>query len=452
MTRRLLVSYLTVTLLVLVLLEVPLGVVYSQRERERMAADVEHDATVIASIFEDGLERDLPLDPGPAEQYAARTGARVVVVDDAGIAAVDTEAAVGRDFSTRPEIALALEGTGSSGTRSSETLGTGLMYVAVPVASGGVVHGAVRVTLETDEVDARIQRVWLSLLGVGVVVLGAVALVGWWLARSLTRPLRRVHADAARFAEGDLSVGGERVDGPSEIRDLDEVLATMATRLDQLVRAQRAFVADASHQLRTPLTALRLRLENLQSRVDGPSSAEVEAAIDETDRLSALVSDLLQLVRSDEPRAVEPTDLAQLARERVDTWSAVYDARDVALQVVGADQPLIVEAVPGAVEQILDNLIDNALVASPPGGEVSVEVAADGAVGTLRVSDEGPGLSDDEKATATQRFWRGRTTEPGTGLGLAIVDSLVTVSGGRLDLGDAPGGGLEVRVALRRTT
>ena len=152
MTRRLLVSYLTVTLLVLVLLEVPLGVVYSQRERERMAADVEHDATVIASIFEDGLERDLPLDPGPAEQYAARTGARVVVVDDAGIAAVDTEAAVGRDFSTRPEIALALEGTGSSGTRSSETLGTGLMYVAVPVASAGVVHGAVRVTLETDEV------------------------------------------------------------------------------------------------------------------------------------------------------------------------------------------------------------------------------------------------------------------------------------------------------------
>lgn len=450
MTRRLLVSYLSVTLLVLVLLEVPLGVVFSQRERERMAADVEHDATVIASLYEDGLERDLPLEPRAAEGYAARTGARVVVVDDAGISLIDTGDTVDRDFSTRPEMGLALDGVGSTGIRSSETLGIDLMYVAVPVASGGVVHGAVRVTLDTNDVDGRIQRVWVSLVGVGLVVLAAVGLVGWGLARSLTRPLRRLHTNAARFADGDLRVSDERVDGPAEIRELDETLATMARRLDQLIQAQRAFVADASHQLRTPLTALRLRLENLQSRVPDASGAEVDAVIEETDRLSALVADLLQLVRSDEPRPVGPADLARLSGDRVDTWSAVADGRGVRLVADGVDGPVMVQAVPGAIEQVLDNLIDNALAASPSGGTVSVAVTATEEVAILRVSDQGPGLTDEEKELATRRFWRGRSAQPGTGLGLAIVTSLMTASGGSFRLDDAPEGGLAASATFLR--
>ena len=144
MTRRLLISYLIVTALVLVLLEVPLAVFYAQRERERIAADVEHDASVLATFYEDNLEGDGPLDSVPADEYRDRTGARVVVVDRDGISRVDTDETVDRDFSTRPEIELALAGNTAEGTRSSETLETDLLYVAVPVASGGVVHGAVR--------------------------------------------------------------------------------------------------------------------------------------------------------------------------------------------------------------------------------------------------------------------------------------------------------------------
>ncbi|MCU0261836.1 MAG: hypothetical protein MUE78_12520, partial [Ilumatobacteraceae bacterium] len=178
MTRRLLAGYLVITVLVLVLLEVPLAVFYAQRERERVTADLEHDAFALASIYEDALEAGVPLDPAPAEQYATDTGTRVVVVDADGISQVDTDRDTGRDFSTRPEFAEALSGTTTSGTRSSETLATDIVYVAVPVASGGVVHGATRVTLDTSDVTARIHRFWWSLAAIAAVVLLAVGAVG----------------------------------------------------------------------------------------------------------------------------------------------------------------------------------------------------------------------------------------------------------------------------------
>lgn len=460
MTRRLLVSYLTITIVVLMLLGVPLGAFYSQRERERIAADLEHDANVIATVYEDDLEADRVPAPGPADTYEERTGARVVVVDAAGISRVDTGDDVERDFSTRPEMAAALEGTRTTGTRPSETLGVELFYVAVPVASGGTVHGAVRLTLDTSEVDARIRQFWWALVGVGVVVLVAVGVIGWVIARSVTRPLRTLTDDARRFAAGDLTSTAHMLDGPPEIRELDGTMASMARRLDGMLTTQRAFVADASHQLRTPLTALRLRLENLQSRLDAlppdersdEAMGEVDAAIDETRRLTELVTNLLQLARADERPETVAVELGELVADRVDTWTAVADVAGVRLcpPPPDGDGPVPrVWAVPGAIEQILDNVLDNALAVSPAGADVHIAIRRQRDVVTLVVADSGPGLDDASKAEAVQRFWRGDTSKPGTGLGLAIVEALATASGGRVDLRDSDTGGLAVEVTLR---
>ncbi len=457
MTRRLVLSYLSVTVLVLILLEIPLAVVYAQRERERVAADVRHDASVIATIYEDGVESGGPLDPGPAEQYEARTGARVVVVDRDGISLIDTERSIDRDFSTRPEFAQALTGSRASGIRPSETLGRDLLYVAVPIASGGTVHGALRVTLDTGDVDARIHRLWLALAGVAAVVLGAVALIGWGIARSVTRPVRLLNDAAARFASGDLRVDRQPVEGPAELRMLGDTMSTMAVRIDEVLQTQRSFVGDASHQLRTPLTALRLRLENLQSRSAGEASpvldAELDAALEETQRLTTLVTDLLHLARADERPPTAIADLARLAEERVDTWTAVAESMNVSLvlvlEPVGTGLPAPVVAVPGAIEQILDNLLDNALAASPAEATVTVGVSSTVDACRLTITDQGTGLTDEQKAHATRRFWRGDTTRAGTGLGLAIVDALAVASGGSVALSDAPGGGLAVTVTFR---
>ncbi|MEQ8718648.1 MAG: ATP-binding protein [Acidimicrobiales bacterium] len=447
MTRRLVVSYLAITVVVLVLLEVPFAVFYAQRELERLTADVERDASVIASIYEDDLEAGRTPDPLPAQRYEARTGARVVVVDARGISVVDTGQPAPRDFATRPEIATALTGERSTGTRPSETLGTELLYVAVPVASSGTVHGALRITLDTSEVDEHVHRFWWGLASIGLVVLAAMGLVGWLIARSVTLPLRRLNATARRFGSGDLSIEPAAAEGPPELRELSETMSTMARQLAAMIDEQRAFVADASHQLRTPLTGLRLRLENLQADPDGTTDgAQIEAAIEEITRLSTLVTDLLQLARADRHDTSVPHDLAAIAAERVDTWSAVAEGADVRL-ALQSDQPsLMVMAVPGAIEQILDNVLDNAVDISPAGTTVTVSIHPGVEEHSLVVTDQGPGLTDDDKARALRRFWRGDTNRPGTGLGLAIATSLATASGGGLSLGDGPDGGLEVTV------
>jgi signal transduction histidine kinase len=448
-TRRLLFGYLTAAVIVLLVLEIPLGIFYQQRETSRLTVDVERDATVLASYYEEPLEQGTPPDPAPAAAYAKRTGVRVVVVDDAGTSLVDTAGPAGRDFATRPEISTALGGARAEGTRHSDTLNADLLYVAVPVTGGDQTFGAVRLTMDTREVQALVRRYWLGLAGVAAVVLLVMAGIGWAIARSVTRPLRTLEASAARFATGDLSTSTAGPGGPAEIAALAAAMDTMARRLRHLLDEQREFVADASHQLRTPLTALRLRLENLQSAAATEVEAEdLDAAVDETSRLAGLVDDLLRFARAEEAGERRSVDLAQLAADRVDTWSALAEAAGVSLGVTVPAGPVLVDAVPGGVEQILDNLIDNAVTAAPPGTRVSVDVARGDHDHRFTISDQGPGLSDELKARALDRFWRLDHSRPGTGLGLPIANALATASGGSLRLDDAPGGGLAVTVTL----
>jgi len=448
-TRRLLLGYLIAAVVVLLVLEIPLAIFYQQRETGRLTVDVERDATVLAGYYEEPLEQGTPPNPAPAAAYAKRTGVRVVVVDKDGASVIDTAGPAGRDFSTRPEIKTALGGARAEGTRHSSTLNADLLYVAVPVASGASVNGAVRLTLGTQELGALVHGYWLDLIAVAAVVLIAMAGSGWAIARSVTRPLRRLEADAARFATGDLSTTDPDPGAPPEIAVLGATMNTMAQRLERLLAEHRGFVADASHQLRTPLTALRLRLENLQSASDAADDAEdLTAAIDETNRLAGLVGDLLQFAHAEEAAAPEAVDLVQLAADRVDTWSAVADVADVALDFAAPTGSVFVSAVPGGVEQILDNLIDNAITAAPPGTRVSTTVVRGRADHRFTVADEGPGLSDDLKARALDRFWRSDRSEPGTGLGLPIAKALAKASGGSLVLHDSPAGGLAVTVTL----
>jgi signal transduction histidine kinase len=448
--RRLLLSYLTITAIVLLVLEVPLGLVFQQRVMDNLKVNVERDATVLASRYEDALERQLALDPHAAATYATRTGVRVVVVDKRGMSLVDTGGPIHRDFSTRPEITTALRGDRSTGTRRSNTLKTNLMYVAVPIASGGTVLGAMRLTLDTQQKDAVILHFWLGLLGVAAVVLAAVAVIGWTIARSLTRPLRNLHAVAARFSTGDLTPTSPQPGAPPEVAALTETMNAMAQRLERLLDEHRSFVADASHQLRTPLTALRLRLENLQS--DWASSGgepDLAAAIDETNRLAGLVNDLLMMARAEQTAAPESVDLVQLVSDRVDTWSASAEAAGVALDFVRPDGPIRASAVPAGIEQILDNVIDNAIAASPTGSRVTVTIDRGHLHHRLTVADEGPGLTDELKTRALDRFWRLDESKPGTGLGLPIARALAEASGGSLELHDVDKGGLAVVVSLR---
>lgn len=462
MTRRLVLSYVLLTAFVLLIVELPLGLTYAARAQDRLLADVERDARVLAGLVEERVESgDDSAVAVIAEQYAAQSDGRVVVTDADGTSVVDTDRPDDgpRDFSTRPEIVTALGGTQATGIRRSDTLGEELAFVAVPISSGGTLNGVVRVSFPTEELREQVRGNWLRLGLLSLLVLAGAASLGWLVARWATGPVEQLETGARRLAGGDLTGRAEVDRGPPELQHLAVTFNDMAARLEVLVRSQRAFVADASHQLRTPLTALRLRIESLEDTAlaEGadPELARVDLeAIDaELERLGQLVEGLLALARSESTTATTTVDAGSVAEDAVGRWRPLAEEHGVELDL---DTPgeVPVRTVEGGLEQVLDNLLDNALVVAPRGTTIRVAVTEDGDDAVLSVRDHGPGLSPAERARATDRFWRAPGAPPGgTGLGLAIVSELTTVSGGTVTIDDpADGPGLVVRVRLPRGT
>ena len=454
MTRRLVASYLGIALFVLLALELPLGVQNQRNERHDVEIKVERDATVLSSYAEDAVQTqnraELAAVARYAYSYATSAGTRVVIVDRRGYALIDTSSRVpGTElFASRPEIARALAGKIAAGTRHSATLGTNLLYVAVPVGSGGAVTGAVRITYPMTSVESRILHYWLLLGGIALTVLAAAAIVGVRLARLVSRPLRRLEHAAAAFGRGDLRTRASETDGPPEVRSLATAFNGTAAKLEQLFHSQQEFIADASHELRTPLTALRLRLETLTGDADHKS---VTAALHEVERLTSMVESMLALARADATQdSAVRLDVTALAYERADTWNRLATERGLSL-LVDAKGPALATAGPARVTQVLDNLLSNALRHAPPGTEVTVSAAADAQWVSLHVRDRGPGLSEEQRARAFDRFWRGGWAQDGSGsgLGLAIVRRLVEADGGTVELTAAQGGGTDVLVRLR---
>ena len=450
MTRRLLASYVVLAVVVLALLELPLAVTFAQNERHDLTTKVERDAVAVGSLSEDVLERRVSAPPAlgaVAARYARDTGGRVVVVDARGRSIVDSARNIRGDFSTRPEIRTALEGTIATGVRHSNTLGADLLYVAVPVASSGVVHGAVRITYPMVKVNARIHRYWLILATIAVVVLAVAVALGFGFARWITGPLRRIETAAGEVARGNL-VARAPLDGPPELQQFAREFNDMVVKLDALLRSQDEFVADASHQLRTPLTALRLRLENL-AREDVTRSDELEPAIGEVERLSSLVDGLLTLARADratsEPIAL---DVGAAIAERVEAWSALASEQAVQLSAQVEGRPFAAVTA-GRIEQVLDNLLANALEVSPACSSVDVTAARSRRWVEIAVRDRGPGMTAGEIDRAFDRFWRSGNGDEGFGLGLAIVHRLVRADGGEIELRPRPDGGLEAIVRLQ---
>jgi signal transduction histidine kinase len=454
-TRRLLLGYLGVTLFVLLSLEVPLGVQNQRTERRDLTANVAHDATVLAADAEDAVQRptqkQLQALASIAYDYQKRTGGRVVIVDKRGYALVDTSARVSgvETFASRPEIKAALKGEYPSGVRTSETLHQRLLYVAVPIASGGVVHGAVRITYPMSAVDARILHYWLILALIAAVVLLGAALVGIRLARFVTRPLAGLESAAAAVGEGRLDVRAPEREGPPEVRSLAAVFNETVVKLDQLLRSQTEFVADASHELRTPLTALRLRLESLERSTPASGRRDLDAALREVERLNGVVDGLLTLARAD-AGAAPPVrvDIASLVRERLESWRPLADERGVELESDLDGVPLV-RAGPDRIAQVLDNLVANALAATPSGSAVTISTRRAEPWVELRVRDEGPGMTSEQRARAFDRFWRAGSSPGGSGLGLAIVRRLVETDEGEVELAVAAGGGTDAVVRLR---
>ena len=450
MTKRLLLSYLSITALVLLLLEVPLGLIYGRRERDTLSAAARRDATGLAVLAAESLERPASHDLAAlAASYRSQTGTEVAVYDASGqtVVGFDFDEPPGGEPDVAPLVARALGG-GTSTVRRLDEHQAQLM-AALPVQSGTRIIGAVVVAVPAGSTDSRILRAWVALAALAVGLLSVAAAVGLLLARSLAAPLVTLQQAAKRFGQGDLDARAPP-GGPIEIAAVTDEFNAMAARIGQLVGSQRRFVADASHQLRTPLTALRLRLENLAADAPEETTKELEAAEAEGQRLARLVDGLLTLSRAEDHRSDRQViDVVAIGEDRRDAWAPLAEEQEVkvAVEVSG---PVQARAVPGDLEQILDNLLSNALEASPPASVVVIRIEPahrDGLV-AIHVLDEGPGMTSAEREHAFDRFWQGHDRVGGSGLGLAIVQQLAEANGGQVELGVNAGGGLDAVVRL----
>ena len=441
MRKRLAVSLVAVAAIILLVFSIPLAYFVSNVERDRLVTALERDAFILAGHAKETLNTTtgavLPSLQPYVDLYDSMNDPRVIVVNANGlvVATNDKTVSLGRSFASRPEVQKALTGLPAVGERDSKTLGEPLVFVAVPVLLGDEVLGAVRISHPQSHVDTEVRRRLVGIATAGIITLVAAAIISIPLALGIARPIERLTRRTEKLAEGDFSVRADDSSGPPEVRELSRSFNTMASRLGLLIEGQRQFASAVSHQLRTPLTALRLRLEQAQDSLtdDNPIAVEaLEASRAETDRLQEMVEQLLALARIEgRASAIAHIDAVEVVTSRVDMWSSLAGERniDFALELPVAAP---CEAIEGALEQIVDNFIDNALSVAPDGSVIALRITVDGKKTYVDVSDEGPGLSDQQLSLAFERFWRGKHTEnaPGTGLGLAIVKQLAVASGG----------------------
>ncbi|MER7937491.1 HAMP domain-containing sensor histidine kinase [Streptomyces sp. NPDC093272] len=325
------------------------------------------------------------------------------------------------------------------------------LVVASPVIRDGDVVAVVVTDSPTGPMRSRTLRGWLF-IGAGEIaamllaVGAALRLTGWVLL-----PVRVLDATTHAIASGRLKSRVAAAGGPPELRRLAHAFNEMADNVEEVLEQQRAFVADASHQLRNPLAALLLRIELLALELP-EGNEEIASVRTEGKRLATVLDDLLDLALAEHAEAdLMLTDIGRLAAERVAAWAPAAAARGVRLS--GRCPATTAWADPITLSSALDAVIDNAVKFTPDGGSVEVDVAAEGGVSKVVVTDTGPGLTDEELARVGDRFWRsGRHQNvKGSGLGLSITRSLLSAGGGSLSYEHHETGGLRVTVSVPRS-
>lgn len=444
MTRRLVIAMALLVAVVAAALAIPMAIVVANGERAAFISGLEVDTLTTAAAMAAQPEVQWQ---STAEATSARTGARVVVVaTDRTLLADSDNTTIDRLFD-RPEIDAALSGAVRSDVRPSQTLGEDLRFVAAPIIQDFGVTGAVRLSLPESIVTEEVRQTqrWLVVF-VLTVVMGA-ALVAWLLARSIASPLRRMAAVAEDLPD-DLDLRADEASGPREVRAVARALNSTAQRLGGILQRTQRVAADASHHLRTPLTGVRLRLEAIEDTSSEQAVRhEAHSALVEVDRLTRRLEQVLALARTDAGRAtLETQDVSRAVRDRIDAAAGMFGERGILLQSRIRDH-VMVRSQAGVIARVVDELLGNA--AQYARTRVDVEVGTSSGMAVLTVSDDGPGVPEQERDEVFERFRRGSGAVPGgSGLGLALVRESVEGLGGSAVAEESDSGGLAVVVRL----
>ena len=419
MRRRLVFAIAGVAAVAVLLLAVPLGIVLSNHYQDEELLRLQSD-TVAAT-------REIDVSNRPGDRIELPPSSDTLTVY--GLAGM-------RLAGHGPAIAPSIVRDALRSGRVTDAAGDGRLTVAVPLLKRERVTGAV-MALRSDDAAANDARsAWLVLGAVALGIVLAAVLAAVLLGRRLARPLERLAGAARRLGHGDFSVRSERA-GIPEVDEVGAALDATAARLDELLRRERALSADASHQLRTPLQALRIELEAAELRGDAP--AEIASAIAQVDRLGATIDTLLAVAR-DTDRSEAVTDLGALLEDAESRWRGSLAASGRPLRLRMRTQATRARASSPVVSEVLDVLLGNAERHGE--GAVTITLLQRNGWLAVDVADEGRGFGDPERA-----FVRRAGDGPGHGIGLALARSLAQAEGGSLTIAD-PGPSPTVRLML----
>jgi signal transduction histidine kinase len=389
MRRRLILSTAAIALAAVIVLGVPLGAVEAARLRGESTSRLEREADQVSAAMDDRVERGQQITPALLRSLVSRGHWVQITV------------------------------------RGGQRIATGPPLGGEPLVahSGARLAGAVVAQAPMGELHRRVYREWLLIAALALGGVLVAVLLAALQARRLARPLEAIARRSEQLGDGDFSVRAGRF-GVPEIDAIAQGLDSSAERIAELVAREREFSSNVSHQLRTPLTALRLRIEEAGAETN--KDAELDAALGEVDRLDTTIGHLLAYARQASAGSAVTVNLGAIVHDHASRWRPLFGRAQRRFEVV-ADKNVLVSASRGTVGQILDVLLDNALRHGR--GAVTVRVATNGRSGSVTVSDDGPGIPED---VTDQIFERGGSGTGGTGIGLHLARTLAQADNGSL--------------------
>ena len=417
------------------------GIKQSLRDQGAMFSSF-YEQELMEGAFEEQAEQFL-------YQYKFLVNAQIQLINESGEIVAETHRSIERNLLQFDDVKAGLNG--SVGYFSSKMDNEKVLSVTYPLTAGGKSLGAIRLTTSLTPLNAVLYKNMLVLLSVGGVVILVAAFLGFFLAKTITKPVSHMTVAAEEMAAGKFSTRIIK-ENDDEIGKLADTLNFMAHQVQQHEQFKNQFIASISHDLRTPLTSIKGWAVTLHSMVQDPFSKEgLEIITNESDRLNHLVTDLLDLSSLSSGKLsfqFEDVLIEHLITEIAHLYEVKFAEKNITL-IKRLDEKIgTIHADQNRMKQVLLNLLDNALKFTPPGGEIAIELERRNSFAIIRIKDKGIGISREELHEVKEKFFKGKKKGSGTGLGLAICEEIIQAHNGRFELDSEEGKGTTAIITL----
>lgn len=436
---------------------------YEKKISEKLTGNALLIVSILESDLSDGRRESIQ---GKTPGLAKTLGLRVTVIDKRGKVLGDSEKdpeSMENHIDREEVIAAINEGFGES-SRFSDTLGFSMKYVAVPVEEEGSLIGVIRLAVPLTEVEHELGIVNRVFILGGVLAVAVTLVIGYFISKSISLPIRKMEETASSIAKGDFS---KRVDVETDdelgrlagsLNQMADELQVMIENLKKLDQIRTDFVANVSHELKTPLTSIKGFIETLEDgAIDDKENARRFLSIikKHAERLSNIINDLLSLTEIEKGKdriQIGKFDMKGLTDEVVWSFGHALSVKKQKLNVDYNGRDFDIKGDKDKIEQVLVNLIDNAIKYTGQNGEIKVSLFEEKDNIMISVEDNGIGIPKDHLERLFERFYRvdkARSRElGGTGLGLAIVKHIIMLHNGHIDVDSEVGKGTKVTVIL----